>query len=372
MIFHPSTSSLAAPLRLDVRGCNALNVSVRTDFGSGESFTKTVPEVWPVTKKKLAVGIDLGATHMRVCIGNREGTFLRRVTRNMEVGDEVEDYLNGVVAGVEEAIGETSHQDIEGIGVASIGPLDIRRGGIARPANLPYRFIPILEWLDDRFDLETTLVNDANAAALGEKTYGAGKKEVNLIYITLSTGIGGGAIVDDHLLLGKDGNATEIGHMTIDPSDRLTCGCGKRGHWEAYCSGKNIPQFAKLLVRGLSDSHRHVWGGSKLIAEPTLSTRSVFEEARRRDKAARFVVGEIGKLNSVGVANCTNLYDPSLITLGGGVALNNPGLILPPIKRLVRKHAFNRIPKIMITPLGDDAGLLGALSAAFEPGLVGH
>jgi glucokinase len=320
--------------------------------------------------KKLAIGVDLGASRVRVCVGNREGKFLKRVTRDMEIRRTVEDYLLGITAGVKEVLRAAPRGEIEGIGVASIGPLDISRGGIAKPANLPYRFIPILESLEDAFGLETTLVNDANAAALGEKTYGAGTNDANLVYVTVSTGIGGGAIVDGRLLLGKDGNAAEIGHMVIDPEGKLRCGCGKRGHWEAYCSGRNIPHFSRLLITRMSESQKHVFRGSKLVKEPPSSTRLVFEEASRGDEFARFVVGEIGRLNSMGIANCTNLFDPSLITLGGGVAINNPGWILDPIKKLVSRHAFNKVPKIIITPLGDDAGLLGALSVAFEPGLV--
>lgn len=319
---------------------------------------------------KLAVGVDLGATRMRVCVGDRRGRFLKRIARKMNVRETVEDYLGGVIEGVEEVLVGTPYQDVEGIGVASIGPLDLRHGGITRPANLPYRFIPVSKALRDTFDLEVTMVNDANAAALAEKAYGAGREEDNLVYVTFSTGIGGGAIVDGHLLLGKDGNAGEIGHMTIDPEGKLRCGCGGRGHWEAYCSGKHIPDFARLLIEDLSETQRRIYRDSPLIKELASSAPSVFQEVSMGDRLARFIVGEIGKLNSIGVANLTSLYDPSLITLGGGVAINNPTQILDPIKKLVPEQSINRAPKIMITPLGDDAGLLGALYVAFEPGLV--
>jgi glucokinase len=322
--------------------------------------------------KKLAVAIDLGATRMRACIGDGKGRLLKRITREMEVRGRAEDYLSGLIEAVKEVLGRTPHRDVRGIGVASIGPLDLRRGGISKPANLPYRFIPLTRSLSDAFDLEVTLVNDANAAALAEKTYGAGRKEENLVYVTLSTGIGGGAIVDGHLLLGKDGNAGEIGHMTIDRSGMLRCGCGGRGHWEAYCSGRHIPDFARLLIGGLSESQRRNFRGSRFLSEPVSSTPELFQEVAEGDRLARFIVAEIGKMNAIGVANLISLYDPSLITLGGGVAINNPRWVLGPIRRLVPKHTINRTPRIMITPLGDDAGLLGALSVAFEPGLVGR
>ena len=140
--------------------------------------------------------------------------------------------------------------EISGIGVASIGPLDLKRGGIASPANLPYRFIPLVKPLEEASGSKVALMNDANAAVLGERRFGAGKEHPDLVFITLSTGIGGGAIVDGHLLIGKDGNAAEIGHMVVDSEERLTCGCGRRGHWEAYCSGRNLPNLAALLAEG--------------------------------------------------------------------------------------------------------------------------
>jgi glucokinase len=211
------------------------------------------------------------------------------------------------------------------------------------------------------------LANDCTAAVWGEREFGAGRGVANLVYITLSTGIGGGAIVDGHLLLGKDGNAVEIGHVTLDFAG-IRCGCGKPGHWEAYCSASNIPRFVRLWLqarrRGVRESLLFKLTGGKLSR---LTTQLLFEAAQAGDKLSCEIVQELGLLNAIGFANVINAYDPELITVGGAMALNNPQLILDPIRRYVRGYVINRTPRIRITPLGHDITLYGATALVFNP-----
>jgi glucokinase len=206
-------------------------------------------------------------------------------------------------------------------------------------------------------------MNDCNAAVIGEHLYGAGKGLDNIFYVTLSTGLGGGAIVDGNPLNGKDGNAPEIGHLTLDPDSELVCGCGCRGHWEAYCSGANIPNFARILLRNrdLEEGLLLKMVGGDL---GKLTSEMIFDAARRRDGDAVFIVDEVGKANAVGFANIVNAFDPELITIGGSVAMNNPELIVEPIKRRIDKHLINRKPEIRLTPLGADVVLFGGLAIA--------
>ena len=137
------------------------------------------------------------------------------------------------------------------IGVGSIGPIDLRRGMITNTPNYPFKEIPVVEPLREWFGVPVRIANDCTAGVLGEHFYGAGKGVYNLFYVTFSTGLGGGAMVDGHLLMGKDGNAVEVGHLTIDPDSEIVCGCGCPGHWEAYCGGMNIPRFARRLLRDM-------------------------------------------------------------------------------------------------------------------------
>ena len=305
------------------------------------------------------IAVDIGATKIRVASGNREGMDEKMI--------EATDRMNGpggVSTQMIRMIRELTDTP-RAIGVGSIGPLDLGRGVIMNTPNYPFNEIPVAEPLREEFGVPVRIANDCTAGVLGEHVYGAGRGVHNLLYVTFSTGIGGGAMVDGHLLVGKDGNAVEIGHLTIDPHSEMMCGCGCPGHWEAYCGGMNIPRFARTLLR------RGEWRGS-LLAElcdgdtGALTTEKLFEAAKQGDETALGVVDEVGKINAVGVADIVNAYDPELITIGGSVALNNPDLILRPIRRYVSSRVINRLPEIIITPLEGDIVLYGALALALK------
>ena len=313
--------------------------------------------------RRVGIGLDIGATRVRVCVGDAEGRILWRSVKRVSPPKVEEEYVKVITRLVQRASNHPrAKTGLAGIGVASVGPLDLGRGGMDSPANLPYGFVPLVEPLSERFGAKVRLMNDANAAALGEKRFGAGQGCDNLVYVTLSTGIGGGAIVDGHLLSGKDGNAAEIGHLVVDPAGRLKCGCGGEGHWEAYCSGKSIPRFARLIASEAKSGGSTHFERSR--GRKGLDAATIFRAAAEGNGIAAKVVEEVGRLNAMGVANAVNMFDPSLVTLGGGVALNNPETVLAPLRSLVPKYSINRPPRIMMTPLGDDAGLLGALCLA--------
>jgi len=313
----------------------------------------------------LVVGIDLGATNVRVALGSLGRGILKRVEEKTVRDKRAEKLIEQLIKLIEAVAGDGLNE-VKAIGIGSIGPLDSKRGIILKPANAPFRDIHIVEALSERFKIPAYLLNDCNAAVLGEKFFGAGKKVENLFYVTLSSGIGGGAIVDGNLLFGKDGNAVEIGHLVVDLEGRLRCGCGARGHWEAYCSGRNIPNFARYLVNEDPERFR----GSeieKLVKEGGLTSEVLFDLAKRGDEHALLIVEEIGKLNAIGFANINTCYDPEIITIGGSVALYNQDLIIPPIIENIGKYTINNVPEIKITPLGGDAVLYGAIALAENP-----
>lgn len=309
-------------------------------------------------------GVDIGATYTRVVIADEKGRILDRVKFETPRSDRM-----ALSASIARAIREllkrvgAPEKGLKGIGIGSIGPLDIKRGVIVRAANLPLENVPIVEPLEREFDVNVYLVNDCVAAVVGEKHMGAGRDHDNLVYITISTGIGGGVYVDGRVLLGKDGNAHEIGHMVVDAEGKLVCGCGKKGHWEAYSSGSGIPKLAKLLAEEKPELFKRSalasWG------DPLkLTSKNVYDAAKAGDAFARTVVEEAARYNAMGVANVVNVYDPSLITIGGSVALNNVELVVEPLKKMVQEYAVNRIPEIATTPLGEDVGLYGAVALA--------
>jgi len=303
------------------------------------------------------VAVDIGATNIRVALGD---------VRSLKVKhSEATDRLSGP-EGVPRQIARMIRSlggDPAAIGVGSIGPLDVNKGAIGATPNFAFKHIPIVAPLREEFGVPVQIMNDCNAAVIGEHLYGAGKRLDNIFYVTLSTGLGGGAIVDGKPLSGKDGNAPEIGHLTLDPDSELVCGCGCRGHWEAYCSGANIPKYARVLLRDKDPK-----GGllSKMTGSDLgkLTSEMIFDAAKKRDRDAIFVVEQVGKMNAIGFANIVNAFDSELITVGGSVVLNNPELVIDPIKKDIDKHLINRKPDIRLTPLGADVVLFGGLAVA--------
>jgi glucokinase len=342
-----------------MEGGLAVGLYARLDGGKG------------AVKRRLGLGVDLGATRVRVCVGDSTGRILKKSSTSMPPGKSLDDYLARLVSAVKEVAREVTTGKIEGIGLASFGPLDLEKGAMANPA-MPYRSVPLVKTMEDEFDLKTHLLNDANAAALGEMIHGGGRGLRHVVFVTLSTGIGSGVVLDGRLLNGKNGNAGEVGHMTVDSSGLMPCACGKRGHWEAYCSGSKIPEYARVLAMGLPKSRiAESTLGSLIARGDAFDAENVFCEAKKGDSFSLGVVHEVGKFNAIGFADVVDAYAPELIIVGGAVALNNPGMILPPIRREVPKHAVNRVPPFKLTRLGDDGGLLGALSVVFDPELIG-
>lgn len=314
-----------------------------------------------------AVGVDLGATNVRAAVGDNKGRILRKLSEKTDKQHGPEGISAQIIRMIRLLLREFE-PETQGIGIGSIGPLDLVKGAITGSPNIPFNFVPLTEPLKNEFRLPVALLNDCNAAVVGERGFGAGRGVYNLAYITLSSGIGGGVYVDGRLLLGKDGNAAEVGHMVIDFEGRLECGCGRRGHWEAYCSGENIPKYVSMLLAGrpLGDGPLTMLSSGDPLR---ITPKVLYEAARDGDALALGIVESIGRLNAVGFANVINAYDPSLITVGGTLALKHEDLILKPIKSYVDDYAINRVPDMRITPLGEDAVLLGAMAMAYKMSL---
>jgi glucokinase len=304
---------------------------------------------------KTALAIDIGASNIRVALISKEGKVLQKISQKTNKKGKSGTVLTNQIIDLAESILK-KNQKIAGIGVSSIGPLDYKIGGIKESPNIPYKFVPIIKPLRRRFSLPVYLYNDCLAAVWGEKIYGAGKKVKNLVYITISTGIGGGAIVDNHLLFGRDGNAVEIGHFFVEEKYHLLCGCLKGyGHWEGCCSGNNLPRFIKVWAKA---------NGLKLRF-PTKTAKDIFDAARKKEKVALKFIEELAKINGRAISTIIVAYDPELITLGGAVVLNNKEFIIKPLKKYI--DHFLRIPLIKTTPLKENTALLGGAALVFYP-----
>ena len=318
-------------------------------------------------KEGVWIGIDLGGTWVRVVLSDEKGRFIAKTSE--KVDKRSAKAVSGQMIRLVRFLCRKHGCDVSsvvGAGIAATGPLDQKEGALIHPTAIKFDYVPLTVPFSEELGVPSYLINDAAGAVLGEKVFGSAKGLDNLAYITISTGIGCGAVVNGTLLLGKDGNAHEVGHLVIDCEGRLTCGCGKRGHWEAYCSGSNIPNFVWMRLKDMPQKAAK----QSLLLKRTdgdlsrLVASDLFAAAKQADSISMELVEEIGRLNAIGFANVINAYDPSLITVGGTVTLKNKRAVLSPIKRHVRDYVINRIPEIMVTPLGDDVGLYGAVAAA--------
>lgn len=298
------------------------------------------------------IAIDVGASHLRGALISREGKILDKKKQETKKKGETGEIITKQII---KLIGSLNNSQAEAITIASIGPLDRERGGIVNTPNLPFDFIPLLKPLSSKFSLPLQLVNDCQAAAWGEYTYGAGESLKNIVYITISTGIGGGAIVDGHLLKGKEGNAVEIGHQIIEQEYNFKCSCNKgRGHWEGVASGKNIPRFFKKWSK-----KRNLKFNFKIE-----TSKDIFDHIKNKG-VSKFIKEGLGEMNARAVSNIIVFYNPSLITFGGAIPLNHKDLILEPIKNKI--DHFLKEPEIKISPLGEGIVLLGAAAFFFNP-----
>ncbi len=322
---------------------------------------------------RYVIGVDIGATWIRVASYNTSSLEVEidREPTDVSSSKAISDQIIRMIAVMASQTG-FNLSAVKRICLASAGPLNMKEGALVKPPNLPFTYVPLVDPVAKQLKRPTFLLKDTIAGVFGEKRFGSGKEKNNLVYVTISTGLGGGAIVDGHLLLGKDGNAAEIGHFMIDPEGRLVCGCGRRGHWEAYCSGKNIPNYVDLRLKEIdfTSVKRSILYDEKAGKIPPISAEALFKAAKKGDYLSLNLICELGVLNAIGFGDLMNAYDPDLVTIGGAVALKNAELVLDPIKEHIGEYAINRIPEMRITPLKDNVVVYGAIAAALEKPLI--
>jgi glucokinase len=292
------------------------------------------------------IGIDIGATNLRIALTDEGGEIKKAYRQKTDAGrlvEQISEVLDGLPA-------------FEKIGIASFGPLNYKKGMITNPPNINIKNLPIVDMLKKRYNVECSILNDCASSVVAEKTMGAGVGYENIAYVTLSSGIGCGVISNGKLLLGKEGNANEVGHYMVDPQGKVRCGCGSYGHWQAYSAGKYIPSYVSYL---LQNDYKN--DNSKL-REEEITSESLFKLAPS-DSVAMEIVERIGRINATMFANIVNTYDPEIISIGGSVALNNKDLVIKPIVEHTGDYVVNVMPKIVATPLGHDACLYGAIAS---------
>jgi glucokinase len=310
---------------------------------------------------KVIAGIDIGGTKIAIALETLEGekVAVNRISTQVELGPF--QIVENISKEIEEMIKETP-ADLVSIGIGCPGPLDMEKGLILSPTNLPnWDEFPLVEIIKKCFKVPTVLDNDANTATLGEYIYGAGRGFTNLIYITVSTGIGGGIVINGELIHGVGAGAGELGHTIVLPNG-IPCKCGSVGCLETICSGVNIARRATdRLAKGEPSLLRKMSGDSHEV-----TTEMVVEAVRQGDQLASEIWAETCHFLAIGIGNMITLLAPEAVIIGGGVAMAGE-LLLKPLRSLLKQYV-TMVPMekvaILQATLGSESGVCGALVIA--------
>lgn len=307
---------------------------------------------------KVALSFDLGGTELRAALVNSAGDLLSFLAVPTHAAAGPDAVIQQIETLATQLLSETPDHIPVGIGIGAPGPLDPEAGVVmGAPTLAGWHEVPLVDILSDHFKLPVKLENDANAAAFGEWRYGAGRGAKSMVFVTVSTGIGGGVIADGRILHGRRGLAAEIGHMTIT-NEGERCFCGAIGCFEAVASGTALGRRATARARQPDGSVLRALSGN---AEVT--GRHVVDAARKGDGLALELLDAEARWLGIGFTNLLHLYSPDIIVMGGGIS-NGFDLLHDTMKATVRDRAMRAYRDVPIVPaqLGHHAGLIGAAS----------
>lgn len=309
--------------------------------------------------RNFYIGIDLGGTKISGILANEDGAQeAKRIvpTEAHEGETAVLNRLMDLIASLIQDAG-LSAEAIGGIGIGAPGAMDVEKGILIQTANLPFTNFNIVAPIKEKFGIPTHLDNDANVAALAEYKFGVGKGSRNMIFITVSTGIGGGAVLDGRFYRGSTGSALEVGHISVEKDGPL-CKCGNRGCTELYASGSAIGRAAQEAVAAGKDT--------LLGTYEKQTAYEVFQAAKAGDQVAEAILDEALGYLGVCVANTAAIFDPDVIVLGGGVAQAGD-IVFERVRTIVQERCLKPVAahtKILPAALGADAGVVGAVALA--------
>jgi glucokinase len=315
----------------------------------------------------LTVGVDVGGTKIASGVVDEGGKILEQEqvpTPGSGGGD-----ASGIPAAIADLVARHQQRhDVEAVGIGAAGYVDVKRSTVLLAPNIAWREEPLRERVQELVSLPIVVENDANAAAWAEFCFGAGENVDDLVLITVGTGIGGGIVLDGALHRGAFGVAAEIGHMRVVPNGHQ-CGCGARGCWEQYASGRALVREARALVEARSsvaDALIEACGGDPDRVKGPMVT----ELAQAGDPACVDLVGDVGRWLGEGLASVVAVLDPAVAVVGGGVSAAGD-LLLHPMREAFDAHlsGWGYRPSLEIRPaeMGNTAGLVGAGDLARRP-----
>ncbi|MBL4930415.1 ROK family protein [Clostridium paridis] len=309
--------------------------------------------------KDYVVGVDLGGTKISCAISDLKGRVIAQSTIPTLAEEGENAVLDRIIKSIDTVITEAKVKtnEVKAIGIGSPGPLDSKKGIIITTPNLPFKDFDLVKPIVDYFSIPVYLDNDANVAAIGEFMFGAGKGTENMIYITVSTGVGGGAILNGKIFRGSTCNALEVGHTTVFPGGPR-CGCGNIGCLEAVSSGTAIGRRANEAVNSKVET--------SLRNYEKVTSYEVFKEAEKGDAVSQKILDEALTYLGIGVANIIASFDPEKVIIGGGVSKGGD-IVFKKVQEVVNERCFKVMSdncKIEPAGLGTEAGVIGALALA--------
>ena len=319
-------------------------------------------------KPELPVlAIDLGGTKIIAAIISNKGQIVAK-ERCLTLADEgPQPVIRRIFSAIDHLLSQRNinPSQLDSISIAAAGAIDFKKGLITSSPHLPgWHDVPLRDIVEEKYKVNTFLINDASAAALGEHHFGAGQGVNNLILLAVGTGIGGGIILNGRLYSGASGSAGEIGHITIDVGGPK-CDCGNTGCLEALVSGTAVAKEAiRRIKQGERSSLTEAVGGE--IED--ITAEEVLTAAWDSDSLASEIILKAATYLGIGLANIVNIFNPEMIIIGGGIAKMGD-LLLNPARQVVKERAFQlpaQAVQIVPAQLGDDAGVLGAAVFAFQ------
>lgn len=309
--------------------------------------------------KNYVIGVDLGGTKISTAISTLDGKIVSQTVIPTNAIEGEEPVLRRIIQTIEEVLdlAQVTPEEVQAIGIGSPGPLDAKNGTIITTPNLPFRNYNVVAPIKEKFGVPVYLDNDANVAAIGEFMFGAGKGKQNIVYFTVSTGVGGGAVLNGQAYRGNTSNALEIGHMTVN-AHGPRCNCGNIGCLEAIASGTAIGKKGREAVLTKVET--------SLRNYQEITSYEVFVEAKKGDEVAKEIVDNAMNYLGIGVANAISIFDPEMVIIGGGVSKVGD-ILFDTVRKVVNKRCFKSMAEaceIVPAGLGVDAGVVGAVALA--------
>lgn len=311
--------------------------------------------------KKYGFGVDIGGTTCKIGLFETTGKLLDKWEIKTNTQNKGASILDDVTASIKDkmAAEKIDADMVQGIGVGVPGPVT-GDGIVLECVNLGWNMVNVKKELSEKSGFTVRVANDANVAALGEMWQGGGKGHSNVIMVTLGTGVGGGIIVDKHIIAGANGAGGEIGHMMVNENEKDYCNCGRRGCLEQYASATGIVRMAKYKLA--EDTRETALRG----VEP-LTAKAIFDCAKADDAVALELVEELGKVLGTALAGIACVVDPEIFVIGGGVSKAGD-ILIHVTQKYYKKYTFRvcQNAEFALAALGNDAGMYGCVQMILE------